>query len=62
MENRYGINSIPMDDVKKQGREDIKTARQDLDVNFPIALEPKVCLKDLKLVTVFSSKKVPLLV
>lgn len=64
MKNRYGKNSVAMDTVKKIARMDLREQRKALPILFTMAIDPKYIIRDFiyRAMTVFNSKKVPLLI
>ena len=55
---------MDLDKVKKQAKIDLRTERTKLPILFTMAIDPKYVIRDFeyKKMTVFNSKKVPLLV
>lgn len=64
MENRYGKNAIDLDNVKIQAKKDLRFERTKLPNLFTMAIDPKYVIRDFvySKMTVFNSKKVPLLI
>lgn len=64
MQNRYVRKDMDLDKVKKQAKIDLRTERTKLPILFTMAIDPKYVIRDFeyKKMTVFNSKKVPLLV